>query len=440
MKGATVFITWLYLERSERNDSIMKKFTNAVIYGHNDANEILVDNGVIKAIGKELGSADEVIDLGGKLVTAPYVDPHLHLDYVYTLSELGREGAGSGTLFEAIEMWPKFKENLTVESVKKLALKGIKDEVSRGVQHIRTHIDVTDPKFTGLKAMLELREEVKDKVEIQIIAFPQQGMYTYKGGRELVEEALKMGADVVGGIPHYEPAREFGEKSVHDAVELALKYNKLIDVHCDETDDPQSRFVELLNALVLMEDYGEKTTASHTCSFGSADNSYAYRMLDLFKKSKMNFISCPTENVYLQGRQDSYPKRRGITRVKEFIESGINIAFAQDSINDPWYPMGNGNMMNILDNGIHVAQIMSPEDIERDLDLITYNGARCLNIQDRYGLDVGKDANFIVLDGDSSFDVIRNRANVLASIRKGEYLFKQKPVEYDVKLDLGVNY
>jgi cytosine deaminase len=139
-----------------------------------------------------------------------------------------------------------------------------------------------------------------------------------------------------------------------------------------------------------MEDYGSRTTASHTCSFGSADNSYAYRMLDLFKKSKMNFISCPTENAYLQGRQDTYPKRRGLTRVKEFIESGINVAFAQDSINDPWYPMGNGNMMNILDNGIHLAQIMSPEEVKTDFDLITYNGARCLNIHERYGLEVGK--------------------------------------------------
>ena len=418
----------------------MKKFTNAVIYGYDDANEILVDNGIIKAIGKDLGPGDEVIGLDGKLVTAPYVDPHLHLDYVYTLSELGKEGAGSGTLFEAIEMWPKFKETLTIESVKNLAIKGIKDEVSQGVQHIRTHIDVTDPNFTALKAMLELKEELKDIVDIQIVSFPQQGMYTYKGGRDLVEEALKMGADVVGGIPHYEPAREFGEKSVHDTVELALKYNKLIDVHCDETDDSHSRFVELLNALVLMEDYGERTTASHTCSFGSADNSYAYRMIDLFKKSKMNFISPPTENAYLQGRQDTYPKRRGLTRVKEFLENGINVAFAQDSINDPWYPMGNGNMMNILDNGIHLAQIMSPEEIDKDLDLITYNGARCLNLQDTYGLEAGKDANFIVIDGNSPFDVIRNRAGVLASIRKGEYLFKQKPVEYDVKLDLGVDY
>lgn len=418
----------------------MKKFINAVIYGYKDANEILVENGIIKAIGRDLGAADEVIDLDGKMVTAPYVDPHLHLDYVYTLSELGQEGAGSGTLFEAIELWPKFKETLTVESVKHLALKGIQDEVSQGVQYIRTHIDVTDPNFTALKAMLELKDELKHIVDIQIVAFPQQGMYTYKGGRDLVEEALKMGADVVGGIPHYEPAREFGEQSIHDIVNLALKYEKLIDVHCDETDDPHSRFVELLNALVLMEDYGTKTTASHTCSFGSADNSYAFRMMDLFKKSQMNFIACPTENAYLQGRQDTYPKRRGLTRVKEFIENGINVAFAQDSINDPWYPMGNGNMMNILDNGIHLAQIMSPEDIETNLDLITSNGARCLNIQDTYGLDVGKDANFIVIDGVSPFDVIRTRAKVLASIRKGEYLFKQKPTAFDVALDLGIKY
>lgn len=413
-----------------------KKFFNAKIYRNDAATEMVVENGKIIQIGTNLPKCEEEIDLGSKLVLPPYVDPHLHLDYVYTLSELGQEGAGSGTLFEAIELWPKFKETLTIESVKRLALKGIKDEVSQGVQHIRTHIDVTDPKFTALKAMLEMKEELKDIVDIQIVSFPQQGMYMYKGGVELVEEALKMGADVVGGIPHYEPAREFGDKSVHDIVKLGLKYDKMIDVHCDETDDTHSRFLELLNALVLMEDYGNRTTASHTCSFGSADNSYAFRMLDLFKKSKINFISCPTENAYLQGRQDTYPKRRGLTRVKEFIESGINVAFAQDSINDPWYPMGNGNMMNILDNGIHLAQIMSPEEIKTDFDLITYNGARCLNMQDGYGLEEGKAANFIVLNESSVYEAIRKRVDVLASVRNGAYLFKRKETEYDVSLDL----
>lgn len=415
-----------------------KKFTNAVLYGKEKASEILVADGKILEVGNDLGEAEETIDLGGKLVTAPFVDPHLHLDYVFTLSQM--DGAESGTLFEAIELWPKYKETMTAESVKQLALKGIKEEVSKGVQYIRTHVDVTDPNFTGLKALLELREEVKDSVDIQIVSFPQNGMYTYKGGLELVEEGLKMGADAVGAIPHYEPAREFGEKSLHDTVKLALKYDKMIDVHCDETDDPMSRFVELLNALVLMEDYGARTTASHTCSFGSADNAYAYRMLDLFKKSGMNFISPVTENLYLQGRQDNYPKRRGITRIKEFMDHNINVALAQDSINDPWYPMGNGNMMIILDHAIHLAQIMTPEEINRNLDLITINGARAMNIQDQYGLDAGKDANFIVLDGNSPFDVIRNRADVLASVRKGEFLFKKKPQEFEVELDLGVRY
>lgn len=413
-----------------------KKFFNAKIYRNETASEIVVENGKIIEVGTNLAKCEEEINLHGKLVLPPYVDSHLHLDYVYTLSELGQEGAGSGTLFEAIELWPKFKKKLTVESVKRLALKGIQDEVSQGVQHIRTHVDVTDPNFTALRALLEMKEELKDTLDIQIVAFPQEGMYMYKGGLELVEEALKMGADVVGGIPHYEPAREFGEKSVHEIVALALKYDKLIDVHCDETDDTQSRFVELLNALVLMENYGSRTTASHTCSFGSADNSYAFRMMDLFQKSGMNFISCPTENVYLQARQDTYPKRRGLTRVKEFLELGINVAFAQDSINDPWYPMGNGNLMNILDNGIHLAQIMSPKEIKTNFDLITYNGARCLNIQDSYGLEVGKAANFIVLNESSVYEAIRKRVDVLASVRNGDFLFRRKEMKYDIPLSL----
>lgn len=412
------------------------KYTNAKIYGFKDADEILVEDGKFKTIGKNLPDAQEVVDLQGHLVLPPYVDPHLHLDYVYTLGEMEGIGAASGTLFEAIENWPKYKATMTVEGVKNLARKGIYDEVSQGVQFIRAQTDVTDPKFTGFKAIIELKEELKDVVDIQVVAFPQNGMYTYKGGRDLVEEALKMGADVIGGIPHYEPAREFGEKSIHDIVELALKYNVLIDVHCDETDDPQARFVELLNALVLLADYGTKATASHTCSFGSADDSYAYRMFDLFRKSKMNFVACPTENAYLQGRQDTYPKRRGLTRVKEFMEMGIPVAFAQDSINDPWYPLGNGNMMNILDNGIHLTHYASPEDLERAFDLITYNGAKCLNIQDQYGLAEGKAANFIVLDEKNVFDAIRKRVNVLMSVRNGKYLFKKKPQEFEVEFTL----
>ncbi|SEJ30807.1 cytosine deaminase [Nitrosomonas eutropha] len=401
---------------------------------HDETSEISVDTGVIKQIGKNLPKADEEIDLQGRLVIPPYVDAHLHLDYVYTGKNDGAMNS-SGTLFEGIARWHDVKKTQTFEAAKERALKGINEEVSKGVQFIRTHIDVDDPKLTGLKAMLEIREQLKDSITIQIVAFPQEGMYAYKGGEEMVEEALKMGADCVGAIPHFEWAREIGEKSIHRTVELAVKYNKLIDVHCDETDDVMSRFVELLNALAMSEGIGSRTAASHTCSFGSADNAYAFRMMGLFQKSGLNFISLPTENAYLQGRQDTYPKRRGLTRVKELWESGINVCFGQDSINDPWYPVGNGNMMNILDNGIHLAQTMSFDELDRCLNLITSNGAKTLNVEDQYGIEVGKPANFIVLNAKSPFEAVRQRADVLASIRNGEYLFKRPEPRYEVEFD-----
>ena len=413
----------------------MIKFINANIYRNSEATEVLVKDGIIQQMGTDLPSADEVIDLKGRLVVPPYVDSHLHLDYVYTGGGADAKNA-SGTLFEGIARWHDVKKNQSFADAKQRMLKGIQEEVSKGVQYIRTHIDVCDPALTGLKAMLELREELKDNVTIQIVAFPQEGMYAYKGAVELMEEALKMGADCVGGIPHFEWAYEFGQDSVRKTVELALKYDKLIDVHCDETDDPQSRHVQLLNALVMIEDIGARSTASHTCSFGSADDAYAFRMMGLFEQSGMNFIALPTENAYLQGRQDTYPKRRGLTRVKEFWENGINISFGQDSINDPWYPAGNGNMMNILDNGIHLAQTMSLPQLDVCLDFITFNGAKTLNIEDQYGIEVGKAANFLVLDADTPFEAVRQRADVLASIRNGKYLFKKPEPSYEIELDL----
>lgn len=412
---------------------MLKKFINANIYG-NDSDEILVKDGFILEVGKNLQDADEVIDLEGNLVLPPYVDPHLHLDYVYTGKNSGAKNA-TGTLFEGIARWHEIKEHETTEDFKNRARRAIKEELSYGVQHIRTHVDICDKDLKGLKALLELRDELKDYVDIQIVSFPQEGMFAYKGGLELVEEGLRMGADCVGAIPHFEWAEEIGNKSIHETVRLALKYDKMIDVHCDETDDPNSRFLQLLNALVMIEGIGKKTAASHTCSLGSADNAYAFRLLSLLKDSKINMIAPVTENAYLQGRADSYPKRRGITRVKEFMEMGINVCFAQDSINDPWYPVGNGNMMNILDNGIHLAQIMSFEELERDFDLITFNGAKTMMLQN-YGIEKGNPCNFIVLDEKSTFEAIRRRVNVIASVRNGEYLFKLAPKKYEFELNI----
>lgn len=415
-----------------------KKFINAVIYGHEDCDQILVEDGKFVGFGKDLGEVDQVIDLEGSLVIPPYVDSHLHLDY-YMVGKTDKAKNESGTLFEAIDIWNDFKKGTSKEEMKERIKAAVLECASHGTQYIRAQTDCTDPNLTGIRAALEVRDELKDKITIQVVAFPQNGMYSYnedgKTGRDLVEEALKLGADVVGGIPHNEWSRELGEKSIKEIVRLALEYDKLIDIHCDETDDPMARFVEVLNAEALIHDIGKRVTASHTCSFGSADNAYAFRMMGLFRKSKMNFVALPTENAYLQARQDTYPKRRGMTRVREFVDNDINVCFAQDSIVDLWYPAGNGNLMNILDNGIHMAQLMKEEDFEKALDLVTINGAKAMNLENSYGLDLGKSANFIVLDASSPYDAIRNRAECLASVRRGEFLFKKAKMTYEIDLN-----
>ena len=416
-----------------------KKFINVSIYKHDKASEILVENGKFKAFGNNLGKADEIIDLEGALVLPPYVDAHLHLDYYFTGQDPQIKNT-SGTLFEAIDLWNDYKKGTTKEEMKSRMRQAVNDVAGYGTQYIRAQTDCTDPNLTGIKAALEVRDELKDNITIQVVAFPQNGMYSFKEegktGRDLVEEALRLGADCVGGIPHNEWSPEEGVESIKEIVRLAIKYDKLIDVHCDETDDTQARFLEKLNAEAMKQGYGQSTTASHTCSFGSADDAYACRMMGLFRQSGLNFVSCPTENLYLQGRQDTYPKRRGLTRVKEFVDNGINIAFGQDSIVDLWYPAGSGNLMNILDNGLHATQLMREEDFPRNFDLITYNGAKLMGLGDIYGLSEGKPANFIVLDAPNVFEAQRRRVDCIASIRNGSYLFKKETPKFTTELDI----
>lgn len=367
-------------------------------------------------------------DLKGRLVCEPFVESHIHLDYVYT-ADIPAEETGSGTLFEAIDKWSDSKSVLTVQDIKERAYKGIRAEMRNGVQYIRTHVDVTDPKLTAMKAMLEVKEEVKDFLYLQLIAFPQEGYYAYRGGEELVEEALKMGADVVGGIPHYEFTRQLGERSVEKAFELAVKYDRLLDIHCDETDDEQSRFVENIAAQAYYTGLGSRATASHTCAMGSYSNAYAFKMMSKFKKAGINFISCPTENCYLQGRYDSYPRRRGITRIDQLLEAGCNVSFAQDSISDPWYPLGNGNLIHQVDFGLHLGHLMSLEQIRNGLDFITINGARTLSVEEGYSLKKGNKASFIVLDAPDELTAIRERAHVLLSVRNGKIIVEKRPEE-----------
>ena len=404
-------------------------YKNACIDGR-EISSIVVENGLFKAFGKyeELISQykdAKVEDLKGLVVSAPFADAHIHLDYVYTAS-LPAKATDSGTLFEAIDNWSGAKDKLTATEIKRRALIAIKQQISYGVQYVRTHVDVTDPKLTALKAMLELKEQVQDYMTIQIVAFPQEGYFAYRGGDALVEEALKMGADVVGGIPHFEFTREDGVASVKKGFELAMKYDKLLDFHCDETDDDQSRFVESIAALTYFNGLNGRTAASHTCAMGSYNNAYAFKMMSKFKKAGLNFIVCPTENCYLQGRYDSYPRRRGISRVDELSANGLNVSFAQDSISDPWYPLGNGNLMHQLDFGLHLSHMMSMEQIEDSIKFVTVNGAKTMCIDD-YGFKVGNPASFVVLDADNVIDAVRNTADVILSVRKGREIMRKAP-------------
>lgn len=403
-------------------------YKNAKLRHREGLYDIVTEGEKIIGIAKDSAgkySDAEIVDLGGRLVCEPYVESHIHLDYVYT-ADIPAEETASGTLFEAIEKWSGSKHQLSKEDIKKRAYKGILTEMRNGVQYIRTHVDVTDPEFTAFQAMLEVKEEVKDKVDIQLIAFPQEGMYAYRDGDKLVEQALKMGADVVGGIPHYEFTREDGVKSVKKAIELACRHDKLVDIHCDETDDDQSRFVEMIAAEAYFSGLKDRVTASHTCAMGSYNNAYAFKLMSKLAQSGINCISCPTENTYLQGRYDNYPKRRGLTRIDELTAAGVNVSLGQDSISDPWYPLGNGNLMNQLDFAIHISHLMSVEQIWNALDYITVNGAKTLHLSD-YGIREGSSASFIVIDAPNEFEAVRERAGIIRSVRKGRTIFEKKP-------------
>lgn len=371
-------------------------------------------------------AADE-IDVQGNLACAPFVEPHIHLDAALTAGEPNWNQ--SGTLFEGIERWAERKPLLTPDDIRTRARKTIQLLMENGVQAIRTHVDTTDPTLTATKVLCELREELKGQVELQVVAFPQEGLLSYPNGLRLMEEALEIGVDVVGGIPHFEYTRELGEASMKQVIALAKKYDRLVDVHCDEIDDPNSRFLEVLAAEALFNDMGHRVTASHTTTMHSYDNAYCSKLFRLLKKSGISFVSCPTESIHLQGRFDTFPKRRGVTRVKELLAAGMNVCLAQDSIFDPWYSLGNGKLLRVLDAGLHICQMMGYQDISTALSLITDNSAKALGIDARYGIEVGKPANLIVLSGENDYEAIRRQEDVLWSIRHGEIILQRQPAE-----------
>lgn len=383
--------------------------------------DIGIGDGKISAIASHLTEpAQQEIDIQGKLVSSPFVESHIHLDSALTAGE--PRWNQSGTLFEGIEIWRERKQSLTLEDVKERALKTLKLQASQGVLFVRSHADVSESSLTALQGLLEVRELVKDWMTLQVVAFPQDGIYGHSKNEELLEEALKLGADVVGGIPHYEFTREDGVNSVHRIFELAEKYHRLIDIHCDEIDDEQSRFLEVVAACAIRSGLGERVTASHTTAFGSYNNAYAGKLMGFLQRAKINFIANPLINITLQGRTDTYPKRRGVTRVKELWQAGLNVSLGHDCIQDPWYSLGTGNMLDVAHMAVHVCQMTGMAEIDACFDMVTTHGAKTLHLEDIYGIEVGKPANLIVLDTDNTFDAIRRRSTVLYVISQGKLL------------------
>ena len=415
---------------------------NVHIHNREGLWQILIEEGKISRIF----SQDEVFNYSGEIldgeegiVYPPFVEPHIHLDATQTAGQPNWNQ--SGTLFEGIERWAERKSLLSHEDVKSRAWKTLKWQIANGVQYVRTHVDISDPTLTALKAMLEVKKEIAPWVDLQIVAFPQEGILSYPNGEKLLDQAMEMGADVVGGIPHFEFTREYGVESMHIAFDIARKYNKQIDIHCDEIDDEQSRFVETVAALALKYDMGEKVTASHTTAMHSYNNAYASRLFRLLKMSKIHFVANPLVNIHLQGRFDTYPKRRGVTRVKEMLKNNINVCFGHDDVFDPWYPLGTANMLQVLHMGLHVCQLMGYGQINDGLKLVTENSAKALGLTD-YGIKEGNSANFIVLPAENGFDAVRRQVPTRYSIRHGKVISETQLAKTTIHLSDSeqVNY
>ncbi|MBT9313612.1 cytosine deaminase [Leptothoe kymatousa] len=403
--------------------------------------DIAIEGDTITAIEPRLDlTAPTEIDITGKLISPPFVESHIHLDSALTAGQPRHNQ--SGTLFEGIEIWRERKQTLTQADIKQRAIEALKLMASQGTLFVRTHVDVSETSLTALEGLLEVREAVKDWLTLQIVAFPQDGIYGSppKEGpknNELIEEAIILGADVVGGIPHYELTRDDGIRSIYRIFELAEKYNRLIDIHCDEIDDDQSRFLEVVSACALRSGLKERVTASHTTAFGSYNNAYALKLIGFLKQSRVNFIANPLINITLQGRTDTYPKRRGLTRVKELWQAGLNVSLGNDCIQDPWYSLGTGNMLDAAAMAVHVCQMTGLEELEACYDMATTHGACTLNLKDDYGVDVGKPANLIVLDCPSKEEAIRLRPTVSHVIARGKVLVETTAPQVKWRQNVG---
>ena len=402
---------------------------NATLPGKQGPVDIAIAGETIAKVGPSLpDTGAHEIDATGNLVSPPFCDPHLHLDAVLTVGDPRYND--SGTLLEGIQIWGERKPHLTKKQLVENAKEAVLWEFANGVQHIRTHADTTDPTLLTVEALLEVKDAMREFADIQIVAFPQDAVFTSVNAQSLMKRAMDMGCDVVGGSPHIEYTREDGVKQVEFAFALAEKYGALIDIHCDETGDDQSRFVEVMLKLAMETGLREKVTASHTTAMHNYNNDYALKLMGIAARSGMNFITNPYDNSVLQNRMDGYPRRRGHTRVDELDASGVNVSIGHDSIMDPWYPMGTGNMLHAANLLMHYAHMSGYAQIPRLFRMITDNSAKTLQVEDRYGLAEGKPANLLVLDAPNEFEAIRRMPVCLYNIREGAVALSAKPAEH----------
>lgn len=366
--------------------------------------------------------AAEVIDATGDLVSPPFVDPHFHMDA--TLSYGTPRINASGTLLEGINLWGELRDIATVDEMIERALSYCDWAASLGLLAIRSHVDTTPDHLNTVTAMLDVRDQVKDYIDLQLVAFPQDGLYRHPTGRENLLRALDMGVDVVGGIPHFERTMDEGRASVLDLCEIAAERGLPVDLHCDETDDPHSRHVETLAYETQRLGLQGRVAGSHLTSMHSMDNYYVSKLLPLIAEAGLAAIPNPLINIVLQGRHDSYPKRRGLTRVKEMQAMGIPVGWGQDCVRDPWYSLGTGDMLDVAFMGLHVAQMTSPQEMARCFTMVTETNAAIMGLSE-YGLCKGNRASLVVLDAQNPIEALRLRPARLAVISKGKIISRQ---------------
>ncbi len=354
-------------------------------------------------------NAREVIDAGGSLVSAPFVEPHVHLDAALTAGEPSWNE--SGTLWEGIARWAERKPLLTREDVVSRAEEVLRWYAANGTLYVRSHVDITDPELVALDALLEVRDRVRDVIDLQLVAFPQEGICSFPGGAQLLEEAARRGVDVIGAIPHFEDTREDGVRSVEIAIDIAERYGLRVDAHCDEIDDEQSRFVEVLATQAHRTGLRDRVTASHTTAMGSYNAAYSFKLQRIIARSGINLVCNPVVNLHLQGRFDSYPKRRGLTQVKEMLAAGVNVAFGSDDIMDPWYPMGTADPVLVAYVGANATQLTSPSEVAECFRMVTDRAADVLGLGESYGIEAGRPASFVVHPAANPFDVIRRQTH-----------------------------